>query len=221
MRLVVDQRKLLALPGRLALHVDELRGMRHRLEHDDELRRQLQRQHRLFAGRQLQRIERHLVGQRGERLLVEIDARAPEHLLVIFPQRQRVGIMRGDAPDPRADGEGDLDLLVDGGLVAAGAQAAMIVFGAQRFQRVVGIEHAAAAGTQHVPGQIEQAEPRGMQEARDRLLLVEAGALGKIQRVDAVEFMILAVLDQPRDRIGDRRIGGLLQHAKTGPGCRS
>jgi hypothetical protein len=30
-----------------------VRGMRHRLEHDDELRRQLQRQDGLFARRQL------------------------------------------------------------------------------------------------------------------------------------------------------------------------
>ena len=36
-------------------------------------------------------------------------------------------IMRGDAADARADGKGDLDLLVDRGLIAAGAQAAMVV----------------------------------------------------------------------------------------------
>ena len=52
-------------------------------------------------------------------------ARAPEHLLVIFPERQRIGIMRRDAPDPGADGKGDLDLLVDRGLIAAGAQSAI------------------------------------------------------------------------------------------------
>ena len=182
------------------------------------LRRQLQRHHRLLAGRQFKRIQRHLVGQRRERFLVEIDARTPEHLLEIFPDRQRVGVMRGDAPDPRADREGDLDLLVDRGLVAAGAQAAMIVVMAQRFQGRVGIEHAAAAGTQHVPGEIEQAEPRGMQEAGNHPLFVEPGSRRKIQHIDAVEFVVLAVFDQPPNRIGHRRVGGLLQQRKLGLG---
>ena len=106
--------------------------------------------------------------------------------------------MRRDPPDLRADGEGDLDLLVDRGLIAAGAQSAMIIVVTQRFQRAVGIEHAAAAGTQHVPGQVEQPEPRGMQEAGNHPLFVEPGSLGEIQHVDAVEFVILAVLDQLR-----------------------
>ena len=100
--------------------------------------------------------------------------------------------MRGDAPDARADREGDLDLLVDGGLIAAGAQAAMIVVRTQRFQRGVGAEHAAATGAQHIPGQIEQPEPRGVQKARDHPLFVEPGPLRKIQHVDAVELMVLA-----------------------------
>ncbi len=64
--------------------------------------------------------------------------------------------MRRDPPHLRADREGDLDLLVDRGLIAAGAQSAMIVVVAQRFQRAVGVEHAAAAGTEHVPGEVEQ-----------------------------------------------------------------
>ena len=120
--------------------------------------------------------------------------------------------MRRDAPDPGADREGNLDLLVDRGFIAAGAQPAMIVVVTQRFQRAVGIEHAAAAGAEHVPGQIEQAEPRGMEKAGNHPLFVEAGALREIQHIDPVEFVVLAVLDQPHDGIGDRRIGGLLQH---------
>ena len=124
--------------------------------------------------------------------------------------------MRGDAPDARADGKGDFDLLVDRGLIAAGAQAAMIVVVTQRFQRGVGIEHAAAAGTQHVPGQFEQAEPRGMEEAGDHPLFVEPGTLREIQHVDAVELVVLALLDQLQDRVGNRRIGGLPQHRKLG-----
>ena len=57
MRLVEDQRQGLALARRLALDVDELRRMRHRLEHDDELGRQLQRQQRLFAGGQFDGVD--------------------------------------------------------------------------------------------------------------------------------------------------------------------
>ena len=55
-----------------------------------------------------------------------------------------------------------------------------------------------------------------MQEAGNHLLLVEPGPLGKIQHVDAVELVVLALLDQTRDGIGDRGIGGLLQHGKLG-----
>ena len=95
--------------------------MRHRLEHDDELRRQLQGQYRLLMGRQLKRVQHHVIGERRERLLVEIDAGTPENLLEIFPDRQRVGVMRRDPPDPGTDGEGDFDLLVDRGLIPAGA----------------------------------------------------------------------------------------------------
>ncbi len=120
--------------------------------------------------------------------------------------------MRRDAADPRADGEGNLDLFVDGSFIAAGAQPAMIVILAQRFQRTVGIEHAAAAGAEHVPVEVEQTEPGGMEKAGDHALFIEAGALREIQHVDPVELMVLAILDQPQNRIGDRRVGGLLQH---------
>src|SRR5579883_3169421 len=81
---------------------------------------------------------------RSEIVAVEIDAGTPEHLPVIVPDGQRIGIVRGDAANPGAHGEGDLDLLVHRGLVAAGAQAAMIVLRLERFQRVMRAEHAAA-----------------------------------------------------------------------------
>ena len=42
MRLVEEQPELLAFLGRLALNVDKMRGVRHRLEDDDEFRRELQ-----------------------------------------------------------------------------------------------------------------------------------------------------------------------------------
>ena len=43
-----------------------------------------------------------------------------------------------------------------------------------------------------------------MEEAGNHPLFVEPGALGKIQHVDAVELVILAPVDQPRDGIGNR-----------------
>src|ERR1700722_5615494 len=55
-----------------------------------------------------------------------------------------------------------------------------------------------------------------MQKARDHALFVEAGALGEIQHVDPVELMVLAGVDQPQNRVGDRRVGGLLEHGKLG-----
>jgi hypothetical protein len=85
------------------------------------MRGQLQRHHRLLMGRQLARVKHHLFGQRREGFLVQIDARAPENLLEIVPDRQRVGVMGGDAPDAGTDREGHLDLLVDRRLVTAGA----------------------------------------------------------------------------------------------------
>ena len=56
--LVEDDGQRLALLRRLALHVDELRRMRDRIEDDDELRWQLQREDRLLARRQIERFER-------------------------------------------------------------------------------------------------------------------------------------------------------------------
>ena len=50
-----------------------------------------------------------------------------------------------------------------------------------------------------------------MQEARNGQLLVESVMRREIQQVDAVELVILALLDQVRDRIHHRRIGRLPQ----------
>src|SRR5262249_9237886 len=80
------------------------------------------------------------------------------------------------------------------------------------------VEYAAAAGTEHVPAEIEQAEPGGMQEAGNHLLFVEAGPAREFQQVDAVERAILALLDQIPDRIDDAGIGGLPQHRKQSLG---
>ena len=60
--IVEDQRHILPLAGRLALDFEELRGVRDRLHHDQELGRQMQRQLRLLARRQFQRVECQLLG---------------------------------------------------------------------------------------------------------------------------------------------------------------
>ena len=178
--------------------------------------RQLQRHHRLLARRQFERIQRHLVGKRRERFLVEIDARAPEHLLVIFPERQRVGIMRGDAPDARADGEGDLDLLVDRGLIAAGAQPAMIVVWRSDFS----VQWASSTPPQpgHSTFQVRSNSPsreacRKPEITRSSSSPVRFEKSSTLMRLSSWSSPLL---DQLQDGIGHRRIGGLLQHGKLG-----
>src|SRR5437660_976382 len=122
--------------------------------------------------------------------------------------------VRGDPPDLGADCKGNLDLLVDRRLVAASAESAMVVFMAQGFQRVMRIQNAAAAGTEHVPGEVEQTHPCGMQETGNDSLFIETGALGKFQRVDSIELVIFTIPDQVDDRLRDGRVGGLLQNRK-------
>src|SRR5277367_5181302 len=92
----------------------------------------------------------------------------------------------------------------------------MIIVVTQRLQRAVRIEHAAAARTEHVPGEVEQPEPGGMEQAGDHALFIETGPRRKIQRVDPVEFVILSGFDQAPDRIGNCWISRLLQHRKLG-----
>src|SRR5260221_13512911 len=61
--LVEDDRQILPLAGRLSLHVDELRRVRHRLEQDQELRRKLERQLPLLPGGVFEGVEGDLLGQ--------------------------------------------------------------------------------------------------------------------------------------------------------------
>ena len=50
-----------------------------------------------------------------------------------------------------------------------------------------------------------------MQEAGNHPLFVEAAAPGKVQDIDPIEFVVLALVDEPSDGVCDRRIGSLLQ----------
>ncbi len=119
-RFVEDQRQVLALLGRLALHVDELRRMGDRIEHDDELRRKLQGERRPFARRQLHGIENDFLDDLRE-VVGQVDARAPEELPFVVPHGKRVGIVARDFADAGGDRERHLDHLVQGGLIACAA----------------------------------------------------------------------------------------------------
>src|SRR3546814_10234826 len=81
-----------------------------------------------------------------------------------------------------ADREDDLDHLVERRLVAGGAERAGVLLALHRLQRGVGIEHPAAARAEHVPRQLEEAEPGGMQEGGNGLLFVEPLPGGKGDR---------------------------------------
>ena len=212
---VVGQRQALALARRLALDVDELRRMGDRLENDDELGRKLDRQCAFFARRKLQMVDDEIVHDRLVALLRQVDARTPVHLAEIFLQRQFVGIMRGDPADPRTDGEGDVDHLVERRFVGIGAERADIFVPLDGLQRRVGVEHAAAARAKHVPGYVEHADARRMQEGRDRAFLVEAVPGRKRQRIDAAKLMVLAFGDKPLDCVDHATVGGLPQQRKN------
>ena len=53
-----------------------------------------------------------------------------------------------------------------------------------------------------------------MEETGNQPLFVEPGLFGEIQHVDPIELVILALLDQMRDRIRHCRVGGLPQYRK-------
>jgi hypothetical protein len=62
-------------------------------------------------------------------------------------------------------------------------------------QRRIGIEHAAAPWTEHVPRHFEETELGSMQERADRLLFVEAVTPRKIKDIEAAEIAVRARKD--------------------------
>ena len=209
--LIEYHRQCLPVACRLALDLDDLPAVRHRLKHNDEARGQLHRQHRLFAGRHFDRLDR----KRGEgrfQILRQVGAGAPENLAEIFGLGQRIRIVAGDAAQPRAHGEGDFDHFVERGLVVGGAQRAGIFVVVDGLERRAGVEHAAAGGAKHVPRQFEQAEPRGVQECGDRAFFVEAVLAGEVEHIDAAQFAIRRVADGALNRGDAIGIGRLPQH---------
>src|SRR6266702_171383 len=133
-----------------------------------------------FAGRQLDGIDDRLVDDLLE-VLGQVDSRAPEDLAVIFPHRQRMGIVRRDPANARVHREGYFDHLVERGFVADGAQCAGVLVAVDGLERGTGVEHAAAAGTEYVPGQVEQADAGRMQERGDRPLFIEPASRREIE----------------------------------------
>ena len=201
------------LARRLALDVDELGAVGHRIEGDDEFARQLHRQHRLAAGRQVDRV----YGEFGETVaqcVGQIDARAPEYLPVIFDFGERVGVVGADMAHPRADGESHLDHLVESGLIAGSAETAIILVAIDGFERRAGIEHAAAAGTNHVPGQFEETEPGRVQKRSDHPLLVEPVLRREGERIDAAEIAVRRVADRGLDGRNAVGVGRLPQRTE-------
>ena len=105
--------------------------------------------------------------------------------------------------------EGNLDHLVEGRLIAVGAERAIVRLLVHRPELLVDIEHPAAFRTQDVPGQLEQPEPRRMEKGADCCLLVEAALLRKTQDVDTAQIPVFALMDQGLNRsynLGSGRI---------------
>jgi hypothetical protein len=199
--------------GRLALDVDELGAVRHRIEGNDKVLGQLYRQHRLFARRQLDRIDGEF-GKTFAECLRQIDSRAPENLAIVFHFGQRIRTMGRNAAHAGAHRERDLDHLVQRRRVTGSAQPAIVFVTVDILERRAGIEHAAAAGTQHVPRQFENSEPRGVQERGDDALFVELTFGRKSQRIDPAQVAIRGFAHRFLDRSGAIRIGRFSQYTE-------
>src|SRR6202040_1481539 len=124
--LVEDEREVLALPRRLALDLQELSRVRHRVEDDHQLRRQLQREESPLAGRKLDRVEGELLDHPIE-VVRKIDRRTPEYLPKVLPQRKLVRRMRLDPAPPPIDQKGHLDDLVQDRLVTGSTPGAVVL----------------------------------------------------------------------------------------------
>ena len=150
----------------------------------------------------------------------KIDAGAPEDLAKVVPDRERIGIVSRDSAHLRADGEGDLHHLVQRRLIAGGAERALVVLLVHVSQGRSRVEHAAAAGTQDIPRQLENANARGVQERGDHSLFVQAALRCEIEDVDAAKFVIRRVPDQCFHGSDRFRVGRLSHDAEQALGAR-
>src|SRR5262249_28057046 len=181
---IEHHRQALSFADRISLHIDELRGMRHRVEYDQKLGRKLQRQLRLLTGTQFEGIERYLLTDLVE-IFWEVRTRGPKDLPHILKKRQFVGFVCGDLADSSADCEGYFYHLVERGLIARCTQRADIVVVLDRFQGRAAIEDAAATWAQYVPRQLKDPKPSSVEKGRNDRLLIESPSHRKINRFDA------------------------------------
>src|SRR6185437_3809854 len=95
------------------------------------------------------------------------------------------------------------------GLVTRCAQRAGVFVMAHAFERGIRVQHAAAAGAEHVPRQLEQPESRAMKKCADGALLVDTVACREVQHIDATELAVRRPLDVLLDGGGSNRVGRL------------
>ncbi len=96
--------------------------------------------------------------------------------------------------------------LIESRFVILDAERTKIVVAIEGLQGRGRLEHAAAARTEHVPGHVEEAEPRRMDERADHRLLVEPALGGEGERVDAVQRLVRSGFDGGFQRVGDVRM---------------
>ena len=212
--LVENQREVLALARRLALDLEELGHMGHRVEKDHKFGRQLQRKQGLLAGRKLDRVESHFLDHLIE-IFRQIDRRAPEYLAKVLGERKLVRIMRRDPAHPPVDRKRHLDDLVEDRRITSGAPGAVVLLAVDTPQRGARVEHAAAARAQHVPRQLEETRAaRRAERRRSHFSSSRPRLRRKIQHVDPAEVAIRRIPHQLLDRIDAAGIGRLPQKRK-------
>ena len=123
-------------------------------------------------------------------------------------------MVASDLAHPRVHRERHFDDFVEDRLVAGCTEATAIFRPCDGLEGGIGVKHAAAATAENVPVQIEQPEPRRVQQACNDALFVELCPAGEIERVDAAERGIRRVLDQPLDRVRHIRLSRLSQRRK-------
>ena len=115
----------------------------------------------------------------------KLNSGAPEDLAHVLGEGKRVGIVGRDPTDLRIDGEGDFDEFVERWRVVRGAEGTHVFGTVERLERGPGFENAAAAGTEHVPGHVEEADPGGVHQRADHQLFAELMLRGEGERIDA------------------------------------
>src|SRR5205814_8277603 len=88
-----------------------------------------------------------------------------------------------------------------------------LVYGRERRART---QDATTTGTEDVPGHIENAESRAVQESSDHILLIELMLGGEREGIDAAKLTVWCVLDEFFDRAHGFRLRRLPQNTEEG-----